>query len=49
MNEGSNARPESDIYTVLLAIATVFLLFGTVFVSIRNQQLFGTWVPIGGA
>ncbi len=48
MSEGPNAKPESDIYTVLLAIATVFVLLGTIFVSIRSHQLFGHWLPIGG-
>jgi len=50
MSEGgpSPAKPESDIYTILLAIATVFMLIATVFISIRSQQFFGTWLPFGG-
>ncbi len=48
MSEGPNAQPQSDIYTILLAIASLFVLLGTVFVSIRSQQLFGYWLPIGG-
>ncbi len=49
MSEGPGSTPQSDTYTVLLAIATLFVLIATVFVSVRNQQLFGTWLPFGGA
>ncbi len=45
---GPVSAPESDIYTVLLAIATALVLLATVIVSIRNQQLFGQWLPFGG-
>ncbi|MCG3139051.1 MAG: hypothetical protein HJJLKODD_02929 [Phycisphaerae bacterium] len=39
--------PTSDIYTMLLIIATLFLLAGTVFLAMRNQELFGSWMPLG--
>jgi hypothetical protein len=47
MSEGPTQSPGSDIYTVLLGIATTFVLLATVFVSIRSQQLFGHWLPFG--
>ncbi len=51
MVEGGSApqKPPSDVYTILLAIACAFVLLATVFVSIRSQQFFGTWLPLGGA
>jgi hypothetical protein len=49
MSEGGPSAPESDIYTVLLGIAAFFVLLGTVIVSVRSQQLFGNWLPFGGA
>ena len=50
MSDGGigSTRAESDIYTVLLAIAALFLLVSIVFVSIRSQQFFGQWLPLGG-
>ncbi len=42
------SRPESDIYTILLAVAVVFLLIATVVISYRSQQFFGDWLPLGG-
>ena len=48
MSEGGPpTAPESDIYTVLLAIAVVFVLAATVVVSVTSQNLFGTWLPFG--
>ena len=46
---GPTSSPESDIYTVLMAIATAFVLFATVFMLVRSQQLFSHWLPFGGA
>ena len=43
----STRRPESDIYTVLLIVATLFLAVGTIILAARSQQLFGSWVPFG--
>ena len=40
-------RPESDIYTVLLILASIFLLVGTVVIAVRAQHVFGTWLPLG--
>ena len=41
----SNIQPESDIYTVLVIVASVFLIAGTVFVGARAQILFDNWLP----
>ena len=37
----------NNIYTVLVIIATLFMCFGTVFLAVRSNQLFGTWLPFG--
>ncbi|GIK16301.1 MAG: hypothetical protein FLDDKLPJ_01008 [Phycisphaerae bacterium] len=42
-------RPESDVYSVLLIVATVVVLSGTAFLLMRCQQLFGSLNPFGGA
>ncbi len=34
-------RPRTDIYTVLLILASVLLLAGIIFVVVRSYQLFG--------
>jgi hypothetical protein len=43
------AKPASDVYTVLVIIATAFVLMGTAFLIYRSLDLFGTWLPMGGA
>ncbi len=50
MSEGGPAaeKPENDIYTILLAIASLFMLIAIVVISIRAQFLFGSWLPFGG-
>ena len=46
MSEGpSSTQPESDIFTVLLAIATVFVVVATIYLSVRASQLYGSWLP----
>lgn len=42
---GQGPRPDSDVYTVLVMVATVFLVVGTVFVSVRGADIFGNWMP----
>lgn len=37
--------PETDVYSVLLIIATVLLAMGTIFVAVRTYQLFGSLLP----
>lgn len=50
MAEGpSYGRADSNVYTILLIIATVVMVGATVYVGIRHQQLFGTLNPFTGA
>ena len=42
---GPGVKPDSDVYTVLVMVATVFLIVGTVFVSVRANDVFGNWMP----
>jgi hypothetical protein len=50
MSEGGPApeKPENDIYTILLAVASLFMLIAIVIISIRSQYLFSSWLPFGG-
>ncbi len=41
----SLSTPDSDVYTVLLIIATIITVAGTVFLFVRSQDLFGSWNP----
>lgn len=41
----SDVKPESDVYTALVVVATLFLIAGVAFVSVRAQALFGSWMP----
>lgn len=45
MANGTEFKPESDVYTMLLMIATLFVLVATVFLCIRSNELFGSWLP----
>lgn len=38
-------KPENDVYTVLLILATVLTAGATVFLAMRSQVLFGSWNP----
>ncbi len=50
MAEGPGVgRADSNVYTILLIIATVVMIGATVYVGIRHQQLFGTLNPFTGA
>lgn len=40
--------PPNSIYTVLVIVATLFVILGTVFLAYQSQQLFGSWIPKGG-
>ena len=40
-------RPPVTIYTVLLIIATLFMIAGTVFLAWKSNALFGDWMPFG--
>ena len=45
---GPHMRPESDIYTALLAIAAAFLLAGTIYVCVQLDNVFGSLFPPAG-
>jgi hypothetical protein len=47
MSEGGppGAQPESDIFTVLVIIATVFVAVATIYTSVRASGLYGNWLP----
>jgi len=47
MSEGGPppSQPESDTYTVLIAVATVFVLVATIYTSVRASDLYGSWLP----
>ncbi len=49
MSERPGESPPNDVYTVLLMLATVLMAGATVFLTIRSQQLFGSWNPFSGA
>ncbi len=40
---------ESDIYTVLMAVAFLFLLAATIYTAYRAISMFGGLLPPGGA
>ncbi len=41
----SDLRPDSNVYTVLVIVASIFLIAATVFTSVRAQALYGNWMP----
>jgi hypothetical protein len=45
----AGAKPDHDVYTILVMVATVFVAAATVYLVLRSQQLFGTWNPFTGA
>lgn len=52
MNTGprfSRGDGQSDVYTVLLLVAFLFLLAATVYVAYRAVTMFGGLLPPGGA
>ena len=44
-NTGQRFAPQDDLYTVLLIIAAVLLLFGIIFIAVRSSQLLGSVFP----
>ncbi|HEY3243591.1 MAG TPA: hypothetical protein VGM03_09590 [Phycisphaerae bacterium] len=40
-------RPESDIYSALIVIATIVVAAATIFMWWRSHELFGSWLPLG--
>lgn len=50
MAEGAdNGRPDNNVYTILVIIATVVVGGGAIYLALRSQQLFGSWNPFSGA
>ena len=45
VTEPQSDQPESDVYTVLVIVATVFLAAGTIFVAYGSQLRYDTWLP----
>jgi len=41
----AGGRPENDVYTVLVALATLITTGAVVFMAMRSQVLFGSWQP----
>ncbi len=39
--------PPITVYTVLLIVATLFMIIGTVVLAWKSSELFGTWLPFG--
>lgn len=50
---GLGGRPapasDNDIYTVLAAVAFLFVLTAVIYVGVRAATLFGSPIPAGGA
>ncbi len=49
MSDRPAGSPDNNIYTVLLIVASVFVVSATVYLAVRSQQLFGSWNPFSGA
>jgi hypothetical protein len=50
MSEGPvGGRPEADVYSVLLIVATAVMIAATIYLAARSSQLFGHWNPFSGA
>lgn len=37
----------SDIYTFLTAIATLSVVIGGIYLAVKSQQFFDSWLPLG--
>lgn len=46
MSDRPEGTPSSDIYTILLVLATVLVGGATVFLAMRSNELFGSWGPL---
>jgi hypothetical protein len=45
VSERPYGKPDHDIYTVLVILATAVTAAATIFLAVRLQQLFGSWRP----
>jgi hypothetical protein len=41
----ADQKPENNVYTILVIVATVLVAGATIYLAIRSQQLFGSWNP----
>jgi len=50
MSERSaESKPDHNVYTVLVILATIVVAGATVYLAMRSQQLFGSMNPFSGA
>ena len=45
----AGVKPDNNVYTVLLIVATILVAGATTFLAIQSQALFGDWSPFGRA
>jgi len=46
MSDRPGPKASSDVYTILLIVATVLVGAATLFLAMRHAALFGTWSPL---
>ena len=46
MSEQPTDKPSSDVYTILLGLATLLVGASTLFLAVRSAALFGSWNPL---
>ena len=46
MSDRPSTKPSSDVYTILLGLATILVGGATVALAMRSAALFGTWSPL---
>ncbi len=42
---GPPSSPTNDVYTVLIIVATAFVILGTVIIAVRSNVLLDSWLP----
>ena len=45
MSDRPIGRPDHDVYTVLVGLATLIVTGTVFFLAMRSQELFGSWRP----
>jgi len=45
----AGVKPDHNVYTVLLIVAAAYVIAATLYLAVRNQQMFGSWNPFSGA
>ena len=46
MSDRPSTKPSSDVYTILLGLATLLIGASTLYLAMRSAALFGTWNPL---